>query len=48
MNPAYLLHPGELRTEFAGWNLIHDFEGKQAGDSSRATAQLAAQRITAF
>ena len=46
MNPAYLLNPGELRDQFAGWNLIHDFEGKQARDSSRATAQIAARRTT--
>jgi tellurite methyltransferase len=44
MNSAYLLRPGELRAEFAGWKLIHDFEGKQTGDSSRATAQIAALR----
>jgi tellurite methyltransferase len=44
MNPAYLLRPGELRSEFVGWNLIYDFEGKQAGNPSRATAQIAAER----
>jgi SAM-dependent methyltransferase len=44
MNPAYLLGPGELRAEFAGWNVTHDFEGKPAEDSSRATAQIAARR----
>jgi tellurite methyltransferase len=46
MNPAYLLRPGELRAEFAGWKLIHDFEGKQTGDSSRAMAQIVARRTT--
>jgi tellurite methyltransferase len=35
MNPAFLLGPGELRTEFQGWELLHDFEGKPGGDSSR-------------
>jgi SAM-dependent methyltransferase len=44
MNPAYLLNPGELRAQFARWNVIHDFEGKPAEDSSRATAQIAARR----
>ena len=43
MNPAYLLRPGDLRAEFGGWDVIHDFEGK-AADGSRATAQIAARR----
>ena len=30
MNPAYLLHPGELRREFEGWELLHDVEDKSA------------------
>jgi SAM-dependent methyltransferase len=43
MNPAYLLSPGELRAQFKGWRLVHDFEGKHAGDSSRrATAEIVA------
>jgi SAM-dependent methyltransferase len=43
MNPAYLLSPGELRAQFKGWKLIHDFEGKPAGDPSRrATAEIVA------
>lgn len=45
MNPAFLLQPGELRAEFAGWGLIHDFEGKIAGQASkRAVAELIARR----
>lgn len=28
MNPAFLLQPGELRAQFEGWELLHDFEGK--------------------
>jgi tellurite methyltransferase len=46
MNPAYLLNAGELRAQFAGWNRIHDFEGKEAGNSSRATAQIAVRRTS--
>src|SRR5947209_16275959 len=38
MNPEYLLNPGELRAEFAGWRLLHDFEGKRG----RATAEIVA------
>jgi len=45
MNPAYLLNPGELRAQFEGWRLIHDFEGKPAGDARRrATAEIIAVR----
>ena len=44
MNPAYLLNPGELRAQFPRWNVIHDFEGKPADKSSRATAQIAARQ----
>jgi len=43
MNPAYLLQPGELRRQFERWEVIHDFEGKQLGDSPRrATAEIVA------
>lgn len=28
INPAFLLDPGELRAEFSGWELWHDYEGK--------------------
>ena len=45
MNPAYLLHPGELRAEFEGWEFIHTFEGKPTGDQRRrATAEIVARR----
>ena len=30
MNPEYLLNPGDLRAEFPGWRMLHDFEGKPA------------------
>src|SRR5262249_49181390 len=45
MNPAYLLNPGELRVQFEGWELIHDFEGKAGGvGPRRATAEIIARR----
>ena len=44
MNPAFLLQPGELRDEFAGWELLHDAETKQTG--RRAMAELIARRPT--
>ena len=45
MNPAYLINPGELRAQFEGWEFIHTFEGKAAGDPRRATAEIVARRI---
>lgn len=46
MNPAFLLRPGELRAEFAGWEMIHDFEGKHDGDEhKRAMAEVIARRV---
>jgi tellurite methyltransferase len=30
MNPDFLLQPGELRRFFAGWDILHGFEGKPA------------------
>jgi tellurite methyltransferase len=46
MNPAYLLQPGELRAQFEGWALIHDFEGKPGGNPNRrAAAELLARRL---
>ena len=43
MNPAYLLNPGELRREFEGWELLHDFEGKRNGP---AVAEIIARRAS--
>ena len=43
MNPAFLLQPGELRAQFDGWKLLHDFEGKQAA-GRRAMAEIVARR----
>jgi tellurite methyltransferase len=46
MNPAFLLNPGELRAEFEEWELIRDFEGKQAGGAhQRAMAEIIARRL---
>jgi len=46
MNPEYLMKPGELRGEFRGWQLLHEFEGKPEGNlSHRATAEIVAQKI---
>lgn len=43
MNPAFLVHPGELRAQFEGYKLLHDFEGKPPGDPTRrATAEIVA------
>lgn len=43
MNPAFLLQPGELRSEFESWKLLHDFEGRPEEKSDRrATAEIVA------
>jgi SAM-dependent methyltransferase len=45
MNPAFLLQPGELRAEFAGWQLLHDREGRPVeGSHRRAVAEIVARR----
>lgn len=43
MSPAFLLQPGELRAQFAGWELVHDVEVKTA-DGQRAMAEIVARR----
>jgi len=40
MNPAFLLKPGDLREEFAGWEVRHYFEG----GAGRAVAEIVARR----
>jgi tellurite methyltransferase len=46
MNPAFLLQPDELRAAFDGWELLHDFEGKPAGQADkRAMAEIIARRL---
>jgi len=45
MNPAYLCSSGELRSCFSGWEILHDYEGKPAGDASkRKVAELTARK----
>ena len=43
MNPAYLLGPGELRSEFEGWQLVHYCESRRAA-GRRTTAEMVARR----
>ncbi|HEX9004051.1 MAG TPA: methyltransferase domain-containing protein [Blastocatellia bacterium] len=46
MNPTFLLQPGELRSEFESWKLLHDFEGKPEEKSDqRMMAEIIADRI---
>ncbi len=42
-NPDFLLKPGELKTCFQGWNVIHYYEGIQQ-NPDRAIAQIVAQK----
>jgi tellurite methyltransferase len=45
MNPAYLLDPGELRNEFAGWKIIHYREGVPSDSAHhRKSAEIVAER----
>ena len=45
MNPAFLLGPGELRAEFAGWEILHDYEGASTEEGHRRrTAELVAKK----
>jgi tellurite methyltransferase len=45
MNPEFLLNPGELRAEFSGWEILHDYEGTptEAGHKRRS-AEIVAKR----
>jgi tellurite methyltransferase len=42
-NPAFLMHPGELRREFDGWKVALYTEGGEPG-RSRRTARIIARR----
>ncbi len=42
-NPAFLLQPGELRSWFEDWQILHYFEGLRT-DPPRAVAQLVARK----
>jgi SAM-dependent methyltransferase len=44
-NPAFLLRPGELRAEFEGWEILHDYEGPPTeGGHQRYTAEIVARK----
>ncbi len=44
-NPAFSLRPGELRSEFRGWEIIHYREGQPDDDDhKRRTAEIIARR----
>jgi SAM-dependent methyltransferase len=48
MNPDFLLRSGELPEIFAGWDILHDFEGKPAGGPrERIVAEIVARRPVA-
>ena len=45
MNPAFLLQPGELRAEFQGWEILHDYEGPPSEEGHRRrTAEIVARK----
>lgn len=45
VNEDYLLQPGELRAEFRGWQIIHDYEGPSTeGGHRRRTAEIVARK----
>jgi tellurite methyltransferase len=46
MNPDFLLQPGELRAEFHGWEILHDYEGRPTEDGHRRrTAEIVARKV---
>jgi tellurite methyltransferase len=45
MNPSFLLQPGELRAEFRGWEILHDYEGTPTeGGHQHRTAEIVARK----
>lgn len=45
MNPAFLLQPGELRAEFRGWEILHDYEGDSTESGHKhASAEIVARQ----
>lgn len=45
MNPDFLLRPAELRAQFEGLELLHDFEGKKPESGhKRAVAEIVARK----
>ena len=46
MNPQFLLQPGELRAEFRGWEILHDYEGTPTeGGHRRRSAEIVARNV---
>lgn len=46
MNPDYLMQPGELKSIFHGWELLHWFEGSRPESGHRrAVAEIVARKI---
>lgn len=46
MNPQFLLQPGELRAEFRGWEILHDYEGPPTeGGHRRRSAEIVAKKV---
>lgn len=46
MNPEFLLEPGELRAEFRGWEILHDYEGTPTeGGHRRRSAEIVARKL---
>ena len=46
MNPDFLLQPGELRAEFSGWEILHDYEGHPTEEGhQRRTAEIVARKV---
>ena len=46
MNPEFLLQPGELRAEFRGWEIQHDYEGMPTeGGHRRRSAEIIAREV---
>ena len=46
MNPEFLLQPGELRAEFRGWEILHDYEGTPTETGhKRRSAEIVARKV---
>lgn len=45
MNPNFLLDAGELRAEFRGWEILHDYEGAPTEEGhQRRSAEMVAKK----
>lgn len=46
MNEDFLLQPGELRAEFRGWKILHDYEGEPTEEGHRRrSAEIVARKV---